>query len=583
MRPRPSFLFAVPLLACLLAAPVSAAPKKPAPADEPFFGSVDVNVVTVEVFVTDKDGKFVPDLTQADFEIREDGKPVEITNFFVASGAPAAGPEAAPGAPPAPLPPEQRLYLTIFFDNQTLQPAARNRVLASLKDFVRTRLAPGDQVMVVSYDGPGSMKVRQASTDSPGAVTAVLDEVATAPALGIDRQVDLRILLRQIENASTPNPRSRNQSDALAQADTLYAGIRLYGEQRYQEIRHSLKALGGFVDALAGLPGRKAVLYVSGGMSLRPAETLFQAWQLRFGSIVRLANFASPLAGFQTDTTTLFREIGERANANRVTFYSLGLPVVESASTAESSGSEVWTRDQENREILGLTQSLLLVAAPTGGQAAIDPNKPEVLLGQMRYDFDHYYSLGYAPADRKKPGNHKIEVKVTRPGLQVRHREGYRDRTTRDRLNQQTMAALLFGTGVENPLDVEVRFEGERAARKNKKEREVSLLVIFPMAKLVLLPQDRVHEGRVTVLLGTRDGEGRTSDITQIDVPVRVPDAQLSAAMGQSVAYRATLLMRPGPHTLVVGVRDEYGNVNSTVTIPYAGPAEAAKPARRGR
>jgi hypothetical protein len=41
--------------------------------------------------------------------------------------------------------------------------------------------------------------------------------------------------------------------------------------------------------------------------------------------------------------------------------------------------------------------------------------------------------------------------------------------------------------------------------------------------------------------------------------------------------------MRPGPHTLVVGVRDEYGNVNSTVTIPYAGPAEAAKPARRGR
>ncbi|HEX2223770.1 MAG TPA: hypothetical protein VHN15_06170, partial [Thermoanaerobaculia bacterium] len=49
--------------------------------EDSFFGSVDVNVVTVEVFVTDKDGKFVPGLTQADFEILEDGKPVEITNF----------------------------------------------------------------------------------------------------------------------------------------------------------------------------------------------------------------------------------------------------------------------------------------------------------------------------------------------------------------------------------------------------------------------------------------------------------------------------------------------------------------------
>ncbi len=50
--------------------------KAPAAEEDTFFGSFDVNVVTVDVFVTDRDGKFVPGLTQDDFEIFEAGKPV---------------------------------------------------------------------------------------------------------------------------------------------------------------------------------------------------------------------------------------------------------------------------------------------------------------------------------------------------------------------------------------------------------------------------------------------------------------------------------------------------------------------------
>ena len=61
---------------------------------------------------------------------------------------------------------------------------------------------------------------------------------------------------------------------------------------------------------------------------------------------------------------------------------------------------------------------------------------------------------------------------------------------------------------------------------------------------------------------------------------MRVPQAQLAAAQGQSVAYRTTLVLRPGWHTVVVGVRDEYGNVNSTLTFLYG---EEGKRARAGR
>ena len=50
--------------------------------EDSFFETVDVNVVNVEVFVTDKQGNPVTGLTAADFEIFEDKRPVALTNFY---------------------------------------------------------------------------------------------------------------------------------------------------------------------------------------------------------------------------------------------------------------------------------------------------------------------------------------------------------------------------------------------------------------------------------------------------------------------------------------------------------------------
>src|SRR5436305_2534908 len=89
------------------------------------------------------------------------------------------------------------------------------------------------------------------------------------------------------------------------------------------------------------------------------------------------------------------------------------------------------------------------------------------------------------------------------------------------------------------------------------------------MAKLVLLPHGDAHEGRLRIYVGARDSEGRVSDINEIAVPIRVPNSQLLTVTGQSAATRITLLLRPGEHRLAIGVRDELGNSDSTVTSTY--------------
>src|SRR4029079_293532 len=112
-------------LALLVAPAVAAKPAEKPPTDSTvrdgatqggaFFENVNVDIINVEVFVTDKAGNPVKGLKQEDFQILEDGRPVAISNFYSGdtSGKPRSlmpllppPPNAAvkPGAPPAPEP-----------------------------------------------------------------------------------------------------------------------------------------------------------------------------------------------------------------------------------------------------------------------------------------------------------------------------------------------------------------------------------------------------------------------------------------------------------------------------------------------
>src|SRR5262245_10811235 len=145
--------------------------------------TVNVNVVNVDVYVTDKKGNRVTGLTQGDFEIFENKRPMAITNFFAMDAgkpiapAPLPAAPAEPGAAPAvaepapaigPAPEDQRLLLVVYVDNFNLRPFNRNRVLRELRVFLNNKLRKGDLMMLVSYDR--SVHIRQSFTSDPGLI-----------------------------------------------------------------------------------------------------------------------------------------------------------------------------------------------------------------------------------------------------------------------------------------------------------------------------------------------------------------------------------------------------------------------------
>jgi len=70
----------------------------------------------------------------------------------------------------------------------------------------------------------------------------------------------------QREDIATGNPCAPNIADP----------VRGYAAQQRQEVRATLGRLGLLVNSLAGLPGRKALLYVSDGIPLQPGAELFE-------------------------------------------------------------------------------------------------------------------------------------------------------------------------------------------------------------------------------------------------------------------------------------------------------------------
>jgi hypothetical protein len=140
-----------------------------------FGTAVDVNVVNVEVYATDAAGKPVTGLKERDFELLEDGRRVSISNFAALEGTgaaprPAATPAAPAAAPTAPAEPVEPWNLIVFVDDFDLHPASRTRALQQVRAFLGRQLAPGDRVMVVTYDM--GLVVRLPFSSDPAAVDA---------------------------------------------------------------------------------------------------------------------------------------------------------------------------------------------------------------------------------------------------------------------------------------------------------------------------------------------------------------------------------------------------------------------------
>jgi VWFA-related protein len=545
--------FAVLFAVCGVGSPLSGQQAAPAPKPAqapvpqergagipPVIESVDVSVTSVDVIVTDSKGNRVPGLTAEDFELKQDGVPQKISNFFAVAGGkvlledgktvPLDSQEAA-----AEVPGDLKSRYVFYIDNQNIQPMNRNRMFRRLKEFIPQAIGVNAEGMVISYSR--SLKVRQKLTSDPKEILNAIENIELDTGGGTTTAGERRDAVERINE-------SKSSQEAISIA-------RSYAQSYKNDLEFTIDAIKETLDSMAGLQGRKNFLYVSEGLPASAGYELFEAIREKF------QDTAATMEQFDFDMNLKYLKIIQSANANGITIYTLDATGLSTSDlmSADSRTTDVRINDFSARQ--NMQGPIRMLAEQTGGTATVNTNDWKVALDQIAADFSNFYSLGYRSARGAADRPHRLEVSVKKKGLTVRTRTSYVEKSVETRTAEAVVSSLSYPR-TDNPLQANLSL-GE-AKPYDRENYSLPVRIAVPIGKLGLVPSGDRYEGQFFVYFVVRDAAGNQSDLQVQRQQVSVPAKEFEAAQRKDFYYDATLLVVPGGQKLSVGVRDAVSN-----------------------
>jgi VWFA-related protein len=379
----------------------------------------DVDLVEVDVGVRDEEGNPVNGLRLEDFTLLDRGKPVAVTAFeeiardsarlTLSPFPPTTRIDVAANSAPA----ASRLVVLVLDDLHTYR--GRTEVVKEIARNVVEKLGPHSSMALLFTSGNDGVEV----TGDRSLLLAVVERFAgrkpvPKPYLGCDPKA-VYIEPGQIA------PMGCDLQETFANL------------QSYKSLHDAARLLA------AGRERRKAFVFVSEGVA-KDLHGLFDVMNARPPPIVGSAENVVPHLNQQSPTPVhdyaLLDAMEAMRRANVVTY---AIDPRGHISTEEML-RECFPAAQEclgrlpawDGWIYQSQGGLELVSEASGGFAVVNTDDFTGGVHRILADLDNYYLLGFTPEDRATPGYRRLEVKVNRPGVVVRHRRGYDMRAVAD-------------------------------------------------------------------------------------------------------------------------------------------------------
>ncbi len=383
--------------------PAPAQPQPPSAQQPPTF-KVRVDYVEVDAVVTDRQGRLVRDLTKEDFQVLEDGKTQAITAFTMVDipvekdNRPlfAASP-IAPDVKSNEKPFDGRVYVMVVDDLHT-RFGRSARVKIAAKQFIERRLGANDLMAVVHT--AGATDANQEFTSNKKLLLAAVDKTN-------GRKLDSATVNKTNEFNRTRD--IRQQGDALNDPDD---------PERSFNARSTLDTLRNVAEWFGSVRGRrKAILFVSEGIDYDIYDVITRTGSNHLGASMVL-DATRDAIGAATRANVAIYGIDPRGLTD------LGDESIELGSFPDDTSLGVGPGSLQSE--LRLSQdSLRALSEETGGFAVVNKNDFSTAFQRIVEDNSSYYVLAYYPPDARPGRTHKIDVRVTRPGLTVRARKAY--------------------------------------------------------------------------------------------------------------------------------------------------------------
>jgi VWFA-related protein len=574
------------------------APSAPPPAT--FGEAVDVEIVDVDIWVTDRQGRPVSGLQAKDFKLLHDGQPVEITNFVELRPAAAAAPVARPADPaapaPVPAPPEVPGSLVLYFDQLHLQPRDYPGLLRGVAQLLAAATVPIDRVMVLRQDRDLHLEMPFGS--SRQTLDAALQRIASSnppgPAVEAEHLMgEVNQAWQESEELSSSGARGVAAAPGGDRASTSQGGARGVLGGGAQSVGSGSGGIGAgseacdlFVDRvegtvdnwvrerndrtgttlrhlfqtgviLSGLPGMKTLVYLSDALETEPAGPIAAA----VGTLCPGRSLDIGQPEMPRDLIALTRHL----NTNEVTVYALqasGLQV-DQTSTAGSPAFTGGMRASrfssafESAQRTAQRQGMGSLADETGGKLVFNRNDFGAELEGIGRDMRSYYSIGYRPPAGGGAGEHRIEIALADRSLTARYRRGYREKDAEQRMREVLEGVLYLGI-TDNPLQVRL---GAGDVRPSGDKFTLPLHVFVPVDRLAFLGAGDKPAAELKMLVLARSTSTAHQEWQTKAFRIRrQPGASGSADLA------IELKLEPGTHVVAVGVRDQASRATSLVS-----------------
>lgn len=399
---------------------------------------VNVNLVSVNVNVTDKHGAPISDLTEKDFQILDNGAPQKISVFRVEviPGNIVSAPNAGANSPTPPTPTTISRKIILFVDDYDTDFASLFYVRKAGEEFVRTGLAPTDLVALITASGRHSTELtmdrefvianlkqimpffigRQRTTRCPPETEdqAILIDQNRLPDDEMQRLIRATLACMGLPESMAFLARSMVES-AASQLTT----------QSADEARRILYSVQNLVRRLQAIEGSKELILLSEGFYT--AELIYELNRTIDGAI--------------------------RANTVIDSINAGGL-IPDISLTSNSVYS--------SRARFLLEDSLSALATETGGKLYHNSNDLSALMKAAIRRSSVNYILGFYSSDERHNGQfHKLVVKVDRPGVSVSTRKGYfapKGEESFEAMNSETIRDALEDTKELKGVPVDLSF-----------------------------------------------------------------------------------------------------------------------------
>jgi len=539
-------------------ASTTAPTQSPKPGQSPLRVSSDM--VRIDVVVTDKSGKPIKGLRAEQFTVTDDGKPQAISSFSYAdiesietAGAQDAKPivvpvdNEGPNTPSAAAASDQlrdRRLLVLFFDLTSMQPDDLIRAHDAGQKFVKQQMKSADVVAIVAF----STKL------------TVLANFTN------DRAVLEKAISRLTETSSSDLSNPLYAAAANGEYDVQeYTGAAFTPDETEFNVFNTdqkLAAVEGLANVLGGIPGRKALVEFTGGITQTGEEN-----------------------------RTQLRAATDAANRADVSIYSidsrglLAAPPGGDATTNAATGTSMFTgasvfHQTDQRE--DSRDTLATLSTDTGGKAFFDLGDLSEALPKIQQDNGGYYLVGYdLGADVKRDGRWlTIRVKVNAPGAHIRYRDGYyapRDfqhLEKEDRAQQLADAVNSDNPVVELPVAVETGM-----FRLSDQQTYVPIAAKISASALDWAEKHGNRQAEFDFAVQVRDvASGRTVAELHDTTQVKLDAERFQEINKKNLLYQGGVVLSPGNYKLKFVAREnesgKIGTFEQNLSVPALQPGK---------